>query len=269
MRVDNCDHGIETYLREIEKISALTPEQELELTEEIKKGSRAARALMITANLRLVVGIAQEYTGLGVPLQDLVSEGNVGLMKAVEEFNPSNGAKLCTYAQWWIRESIKSALATQAKIIQHPSHVVDQDSKMRRGSRGSNERLPDEGRPGGFNSHKAVASERASIEFSSSGIDSTTLDEFISDGEASGALNFLFDKSGGCDVHRLFEVLDERERRIIFQRFGFDGNEPKTLKEIAAQFGITRERTRQIQNVALEKLRRAARRSARSLQTYP
>src|SRR6201994_4093058 len=132
MAAEDSDTGIKIYLREIGQIPLLTPEQEIELAAKIKKGDREARALMIRSNLRLVVKIAHDYANLGLPLLDLISEGNIGLMKAVERFDPAKGGKLSTYAAWWIKQSIKRALANQSKTIRLPVHLVDKISKMRR-----------------------------------------------------------------------------------------------------------------------------------------
>src|SRR5512142_1167874 len=132
LAAEDSDPGIKIYLREIGQIPLLTPDQEIELAAKIKKGDREARALMIRSNLRLVVKIAHDYANLGLPLLDLISEGNIGLMKAVERFDPAKGGKLSTYAAWWIKQSIKRALANQSKTIRLPVHLVDKISKMRR-----------------------------------------------------------------------------------------------------------------------------------------
>src|SRR5213593_4584520 len=141
MAAEDSDTGIKIYLREIGQIPLLTPEQEIELAAKIKKGDREARALMIRSNLRLVVKIAHDYANLGLPLLDLISEGNIGLMKAVERFDPAKGGKLSTYAAWWIKQSIKRALANQSKTIRLPVHLVDKISKMRRVSLQMSEEL--------------------------------------------------------------------------------------------------------------------------------
>src|SRR5260370_29775758 len=132
MYSDDGDSGIKIYLREIGQTSLLTREEEVVLAKKIKKGDQAARQLMIKANLRLVVKIAHDYANFGLPLLDLISEGNIGLMKAVERFDPKKGGKLSTYAAWWIKQSIKRALANQSKTIRLPVHLVDKISKMRR-----------------------------------------------------------------------------------------------------------------------------------------
>src|SRR6201994_1774425 len=132
MAGEDSDTGIKIYLREIGQIPLLTPQEEIELAARIKKGDREARALMIKANLRLVVKIAHDYANLGLPLLDLISEGNIGLMKAVERFDPAKGGKLSTYSSWWIKQSIKRALANQSKTIRLPIHVVDKLFHMRK-----------------------------------------------------------------------------------------------------------------------------------------
>src|SRR6187399_3557997 len=141
MAAEDSDTGIKIYLREIGQIPLLTPEQEIELAAKIKRGDSEARALMIRSNLRLVVKIAQDYANYGLPLLDLISEGNIGLMKAVERFDPNKGGKLSTYAAWWIKQSIKRALANQSKTIRLPVHMVDKISKMRRVAMAMSEEL--------------------------------------------------------------------------------------------------------------------------------
>src|SRR5450432_3046918 len=132
MGAEDSDSGIKIYLREIGQIPLLTPQDEIVLAARIKKGDKEARAIMIKSNLRLVVKIAHDYANLGLPLLDLISEGNIGLMKAVERFDPAKGGKLSTYAAWWIKQSIKRALANKSKTIRLPVHLVDKISKMRR-----------------------------------------------------------------------------------------------------------------------------------------
>jgi RNA polymerase primary sigma factor len=140
-RYDDSDSGFKIYLREIGKTPLLTPEQEVQLAARIKKGDKEARSLMIRSNLRLVVKIAHDYANLGLPLLDLVSEGNIGLMKAVERFDPAKGGKLSTYAAWWIKQSIKRALANQSKTIRLPVHLVDKIAKIKRVSMSMSEEL--------------------------------------------------------------------------------------------------------------------------------
>jgi RNA polymerase primary sigma factor len=268
MAGEDSDTGIKIYLREIGQIPLLTPQEEIELAARIKKGDREARALMIKANLRLVVKIAHDYANLGLPLLDLVSEGNIGLMKAVERFDPAKGGKLSTYAAWWIKQSIKRALANQSKTIRLPVHLVDKISKMRRVSLQMSEELGREPTDdelaeeigissGKVSQLKTVSIRPASLDAPISDDDSTEFGEIVGDEDAQTPFELLRDKNLRDEVSELLEVLDDRERKIIFQRFGLDGGKPKTLEEVGKKFGVTRERIRQLQNIALAKLRRA------------
>src|SRR5437016_6416859 len=268
MAAEDSDTGIKIYLREIGQIPLLTPEQEIDLAAKIKKGDREARALMIRSNLRLVVKIAHDYANLGLPLLDLISEGNIGLMKAVERFDPAKGGKLSTYAMWWIKQSIKRALANQSKTIRLPVHLADKVAKVRRVSLQMSDELGREptddelGEEIGIDSDKitrlkSVGIRPASLDAPITDDDSTEFAEVIGDDEAQTPFELLRDKNLRGEVDGLLEVLDPRERKIISQRFGLDGGEPKTLEDVGRDFGITRERIRQLQNIALAKLRRA------------
>ena len=262
------DGGIKIYLREIGKTDLLTPEQEVELAERIKKGDPEARSHMIRANLRLVVKIAQDYANYGLPLLDLISEGNIGLMKAVERFDPNKGGKLSTYAAWWIKQSIKRALANQSKTIRLPVHMVDKISKMRRvamsmseelGREPSDDELSEEiGIDRAKLSQLKVASMRpASLDAPISEDDSTEFGEIVGDDTAQTPFEMLSHKNMHGQLDGLLTVLDERERKIIDARFGLMGQKARTLEEVGQEFGVTRERIRQLQNIALRKLRRA------------
>ncbi len=265
---EDSDSGIKIYLREIGQIALLTPQQEIELAAKIKKGDSKARSLMIRANLRLVVKIAHDYANLGLPLLDLISEGNIGLMKAVERFDPAKGGKLSTYAAWWIKQSIKRALANQSKTIRLPVHLVDKISKMRRVSLQMSEELGREPTDdelaeeiglssGKVSQLKTVAIRPASLDAPISDDDSTEFGEIVGDDEAMTPFEMLRDKNLHSEVGDLLDVLDARERKIIDARFGLNGGKPRTLEEVGKKFGVTRERIRQLQNIALLKLRRA------------
>jgi RNA polymerase primary sigma factor len=265
---EDSDSGIKIYLREIGQIPLLTPEQEIELAAKIKNGDHEARALMIRSNLRLVVKIAHDYANLGLPLLDLISEGNIGLMKAVERFDPAKGGKLSTYAAWWIKQSIKRALANQSKTIRLPVHLVDKISKMRRVAMQMSEELGREptddelAEEVGLSAAKVsqlktVAIRPASLDAPISDDDTTEFGEIVGDAEALTPFENLRDKNLRDEVGDLLSVLDEREKKIIFSRFGLDGGKAKTLEEVGKKFGVTRERIRQLQNIALMKLRRA------------
>jgi RNA polymerase primary sigma factor len=268
MTAKTNDTAIKRYLREIGRIPLLTPQQEIELAAKIKNGDRNARALMISSNLRLVVTIAQDYANLGLPLLDVISEGNIGLVKAVERFDPSKRAKLSTYAAWWIRQSIKRALSNQSKTIRLPIHLGDKISKMRRVALQMSEELGREPTDDELAEEIGIASEKisqlktasirpASLDAPIGDDDSTEFGESVGDEEARTPFELLRDKDLHNEVGGLLEVLDDREKKIISQRFGFNGGKQKTLEEVGEKLGVTRERIRQLQNIALSKLRRA------------
>jgi len=276
--MNESDFGLTRYLRDIGQFPLLTPQQEIELAKKIKNGDAAARDRMINANLRLVVTIARDYANLGLPLLDLISEGNIGLTKAVERFEPTKGAKLSTYAMWWIKQSIKRALANQSKTIRLPVHLADKVAKVRRVSLQMSDELGREptddelGEEIGIDSNKitrikSVGIRPASLDAPVADNDLTEFGEVIGDDTAQTPFELLRDKNLLGEVDGLLEVLDPRERKIISQRFGLDGAEPKTLEDVGKDFGITRERIRQLQNVALAKLRRALTRQEEVLKT--
>jgi len=266
--MNESDTGLNRYLREIGRIPLLTLEQEIELAAKIKKGDAAARERMINSNLRLVVTIAHDYANLGLPLLDLISEGNIGLTKAVERFDPAKGAKLSTYAMWWIKQSIKRALANQSKTIRLPVHLVDKVAKVRRVSLQMSDELGREPTDDELGEEIGIAGKKvarlksvgispASLDASIGDDDSTEFGDVVGDEEAQTPFELLRDKNLRGEVDGLIEVLDSREKKIISQRFGLDGGKPKTLEDISKNFGVTRERIRQLQNIALAKLRRA------------
>ena len=266
--MNESDTGLNRYLREIGRIPLLTPQQEIELAAKIKKGDAKARERMINSNLRLVVTIAHDYANLGLPLLDLISEGNIGLTKAIERFDPTKGAKLSTYAMWWIKQSIKRALANQSKMIRLPVHLGDKIAKVRRVSLQMSDELGREPTDEELGEEIGIASEKvarlksvgirpASLDAAIGDDDSTEFSEMIGDEDAQTPFELLRDKNLRGEVNGLIEVLDSREKKIISQRFGLDGGKPKTLEDVGKNFGITRERIRQLQNIALAKLRRA------------
>ena len=268
--MNESDSGLNRYLQEIGRIALLTPQQEVVLAEKIKNGDAAARERMINANLRLVVTIARDYTNLGLPLLDLISEGNIGLTKAVERFDPAKGAKLSTYAMWWIKQSIKRALANQSKTIRLPVHLVDKLAKVRRVSLQMSDELGREPTDEELGEELGIATEKvarlksigvrpASLDATIGADDSTEFGESVGDEEAQTPFELLRDRNLLDEMDGLLDVLDKREMKIISQRFGLDGGSPKTLENVAKNFGITRERIRQLQNIALTKLRRALR----------
>jgi RNA polymerase primary sigma factor len=262
------DSGLRKYLKEIGRFPLLTPQQEIELAKKIKKGDAEARERMITSNLRLVVTIACEYVNLGLPMLDLISEGNIGLTKAVERFDPAKGAKLSTYAMWWIKQSIKRALANDSKTIRLPVHLSDKLAKMRWVVLQMSDELGREPTDDELAEELGIANEKVarlkalgirptSLDATLREDDSTEFGETIGDADANTPFELLRDKNLLHEMDGLLDVLDEREMTIISQRFGLGGGEPRTLENIGKHMGITRERIRQLQNAALLKLRRA------------
>jgi len=265
---DDSETSIKIYLQEISGTPLLTVQEEIELAARIKKGDQKARAWMIKANLRLVVKIAHDYSNFGLPLLDLISEGNIGLIKGVERFDPAKGGKLSTYSAWWIKQSIKRALANQSKTIRLPVHLVDKISKMRRVSLQMSEELGREPTDEEFAEEIGISSTKlsqlktvsirpASLDAPIGDDDSTEFGEIVGDEEAQTPFELFRDKNMRDALSELLGVLDDRERKIIFERLGLDGDKPKTLEEIGKKFGVTRERIRQLQNIALVKLRKA------------
>lgn len=255
------------YLQEIGKTPLLKLEEEVALAARIRKGDRAARNHMIQANLRLVVKIAMDYRDFGVPLVDLISEGNIGLVKAVDRYDPAKGGKLSTYAAWWIRQSIQRALA-QARTIRMPLHAIARVSQIRRTSAAladtlgrdpTDEELAAElSMPVNKVAHlRGVAVRPASLDAPlADEADSASLGEIVPD-EAAGSPSELFRaKALSSDLENVVSSLDAREAEIIRLRFGLDGGSERTLEEIGRKFDVTRERIRQLEQMALIKIRR-------------
>jgi RNA polymerase primary sigma factor len=262
------DSNLKLYLREISKTPLLTVEEEKALAERIMAGDQKARDQMIKANLRLVVKIAHDYSGYGLSLNDLISEGNIGLMNAVERFDPEKGGKLSTYGAWWIKQSIKRALANQSKTIRLPIHMVDKIARMRRiaailnedlGREPTDEELATElGLPRQKIAMLKQAAQRpTSLDAPIHEGEATELGEMISDESASDPLELLTDKNLQEQIGGLLSVLNDRERHIINNRFGLSGLKPMLLEDVGREFGVSRERIRQLQNSALEKMRKA------------
>tara|TARA_Y100000588_G_scaffold49332_2_gene46499 strand:- start:35792 stop:36739 length:948 start_codon:yes stop_codon:yes gene_type:complete len=258
--------ALKTYLDRIAKVDLLTIQEERDLAERIASGDERARKHMITANLRLVVKIAQDYSNLGLPLLDLINEGNIGLMKAVERFDPNKGGKLSTYASWWIKQSIKRALANQSKTIRLPVHMIEKVAKMKKVANVMSESLGREPTydelaeevemPVGKVSHLITVSRNpTSLETPIGDDENTTLGEIVGDERAQTPLERLQSKSLVSDVNMVLDKLEPREAEIMRLRFGLNGEEPQTLEQVGLRFGITRERVRQLQDISIRKMR--------------
>ena len=258
--------GLNLYLTEIGKVKLLTAEEEIELARRVKAGDKEAREQMIKANLRLVVKLARDYEDLGLPLMDLIGEGNIGLMKAVERFDPTRGAKLSTYAAWWIKQAMKRALANQSKTIRLPVHVVERISRMHRAARQlagilgrepSDEELAAElGTTVSRVAQMRVAGNRPVSLDATIGEEETTFGELVEDEKAERPNEKFEGKAGVQMLQDMVGKLSPREAQVLRARFGLDGTGAKMLDEIATSMGITRERVRQIQSKSLTKLRK-------------
>ncbi len=257
---------LQLYLREIGQVKLITPKEEIALARRIRKGDKRAREKMITANLRLVVKIARDYEGLGLPLLDLINEGNIGLMKGVERFNPRKGAKLSTYASWWIKQCIMRALANQSKTIRLPVHVVDKVAHIRKAEvklREAFDREPTDQEvaehlglnPRRIQQYRDASKAPISLDAPIGADEPQRISEVVADPNAAAPFDQMVRENDAELVQEVLATLTPRENSILAMRFGLDDGRPKTLEEIGARLGVTRERIRQIQEEALKKMR--------------
>jgi RNA polymerase primary sigma factor len=261
-------HGdtLQLYLREIGQVKLLAPAEEIALARRIQRGDQAAREQMITANLRLVVKIARDYQGMGLPLLDLINEGNIGLIKGVQRFKLGRGAKLSSYAAWWIRQAIRRALSNQSKTIRLPVHVVDKMTHIRKAEVKLRETLDREPtdeeigeelglRAGRVRLYREAARAPVSLDSPVGEDNTTSVAEHVADANAVDPLARLVSNNDQALMREVLASLDARESRILAMRFGLEDGQPKTLEAVGEQLGVTRERIRQIQEQALQKMR--------------
>jgi RNA polymerase primary sigma factor len=264
-RSDAVQSPLETYLREINETALLTAQDEKDLAHRIEAGDNAARERMVRANLRLVVNIARSYTGKGLGLQDLIEEGNLGLLRAVQGFDPDMNTRFSTYASYWIKQSIKRALVNTAKTIRIPAYMVELLAKWRRAAAKLQEEL------GRVATHEEIArsldlpkkklgiiKKAIHVYNSAPQTDQTengwSLDEMLMDSNTKTPDTEMVEADDLKHVLGMLERMDKREATVLRMRFGLDSEEPKTLKEIGECLGLTRERVRQIESEALNKL---------------
>ena len=268
---------VRMYLKEIGQIKLLTTEEELELADRITAGDEQAKATLAEANLRLVVSIAKRYVGRGMLFLDLIQEGNIGLMKAVEKFDVTKGYKFSTYATWWIRQAITRARADQARTIRVPVHMVETINKLARVERQLTlelNREPTEeelSKKMGTSVEKIrdiykISQEPVSLEIPIGEEDDSHLGDFIPDETNMSPEDFAVNELLKDEISEVLLTLTEREEKVIRLRFGLEDGRPRTLEEVGQLFGVTRERIRQIEAKALRKLRHPSR--SRKLKDY-
>lgn len=265
-----ADDSVRLYLREIGKIPLLTPEEEADLAQRIVKGDKKAKDKMVESNMRLVVSIAKRYGGRGLDFLDLIQEGNTGLLRAVEKFDPKKGFKFSTYATWWVRQAITRAIADQARTIRIPVHMVETINKVLRTTRKLTSELNREPTTEEIASElhmepdkvdyvmrikQDIASLDASVGRDGDDEDSV-LGDFVEDEERISPEDSAANQILKEQLSEIIATLTDREQKIIRLRFGIGGGRPHTLEEVGAEFDVTRERIRQIEAKALSKLRK-------------
>ena len=260
--------GVKQYLKEIGKYPLLKPNEEKELAQRIAKGDKRARDQLICSNLRLVVSIAKHYMGRGLQFQDLIQEGDLGLMKAVEKFDYTKGFKFSTYATWWIKQAVQRAIQDKARIVRIPVHMVETINKINKTTRQLTVELARNPTPeeiskelGGQFSPKKImeiqkmAQEPYSLDQPIGEEDETKLGDFIEDKETLSPAEYTYKQMNKEDLYKIMEDLTDKERTIIILRHGLEDNRPRTLEEVGNIFNVTRERIRQIEAKAIKKLR--------------
>ena len=265
-----ADDSVRLYLREIGKIPLLTPEEEADLADRIVKGDKKAKDKMVESNMRLVVSIAKRYGGRGLDFLDLIQEGNTGLLRAVEKFDPAKGFKFSTYATWWVRQAITRAIADQARTIRIPVHMVETINKVLRTTRKlttelnrepTNEEIAEKLglEPEKIDYVMRIKQDIASLDASvgrEGDDEDSVLGDFVEDEERDSPEDSAANQILKEQLSEIIATLTDREQKIIRLRFGIGGGRPHTLEEVGNEFDVTRERIRQIEAKALSKLRK-------------
>ena len=277
MNQANINDPVKMYFKDIGKVDLLTPEQEIELGKRMMDGDESAKQKLIESNLRLVVSIAKRFLGrTGMSFSDLIQEGNMGLIKAVERFDYRRGFHFSTYGTWWIRQAISRAMADQARTIRIPVHMLEKIRKYKKAcsvaTYDENMEVDDEtiSKLSGLDTRKIEevknALKKEPVSLDTYVTDDLCIQDYVEDTSYSSPENNTQKILRHKDIKRLLKVLDSREQEIIKRRFGIDNDEPKTLEQIGNALGFSKERIRQLENLAIQKLRKVE--QVESLRTY-
>lgn len=264
------DNSIKIYMREMGQFSMLSADEEVKLARRIAEGDQSAKNELVEANLRLVVSLARHYQGCGLSYQDLIQEGNIGLIKAAEKFDVSKGFRFSTYASWWIKQALSRAIADQSRTIRIPVHMTENINKFKKTERELLSKLNREPKVKEIADAMGISEKQAkeiqsyiveptSLDIQVGDDDDTTIGSFIEDTHFVNPESAYIKESNGDVVNAVLDTLSDREANILRLRFGIGGKKAMTLKEVGKEYGLTRERIRQIEAKALRKLRHPSR----------
>lgn len=264
------DNSIKIYMREMGQFSMLSADEEIKLAHRIAEGDQSAKNELVEANLRLVVSLARHYQGCGLSYQDLIQEGNIGLIKAAEKFDVSKGFRFSTYASWWIKQALSRAIADQSRTIRIPVHMTENINKFKKTERELLSKLNREPKVKEIADAMGISEKQAkeiqsyiveptSLDIQVGDDDNTTIGSFIEDTHFVNPESVYIKESNGDVVNAVLDTLSDREANILRLRFGIGGKKAMTLEEVGKEYGLTRERIRQIEAKALRKLRHPSR----------